>query len=75
MYDILQVDGADLTGATHDEAVSAIKATSSPVIFVVQSLLVPQDSENMVRKRKNKQTKIVQCANVECLRSMCQANS
>ncbi|KAI4899061.1 hypothetical protein NFI96_031201, partial [Prochilodus magdalenae] len=35
---ILQVSGVDLQNASHEEAVQAIKAASSPVVFVVQSL-------------------------------------
>ncbi|XP_036441750.1 inaD-like protein isoform X2 [Colossoma macropomum] len=35
---ILQVSGVDLQNASHEEAVQAIKAASSPVEFVVQSL-------------------------------------
>ncbi|XP_016398127.1 inaD-like protein [Sinocyclocheilus rhinocerous] len=35
---ILQVCGVDLQNASHEEAVQAIKAAPSPVVFVVQSL-------------------------------------
>ncbi|XP_039538056.1 inaD-like protein isoform X1 [Pimephales promelas] len=35
---ILQVSGVDLQNASHEEAVQAIKAASTPVVFVVQSL-------------------------------------
>ncbi|XP_058616147.1 inaD-like protein isoform X2 [Onychostoma macrolepis] len=35
---ILQVCGVDLQNASHEEAVQAIKAAASPVVFVVQSL-------------------------------------
>ncbi|XP_016137767.1 inaD-like protein [Sinocyclocheilus grahami] len=35
---ILQVCGVDLQNANHEEAVQAIKAAPSPVVFVVQSL-------------------------------------
>ncbi|XP_043079373.1 inaD-like protein isoform X5 [Puntigrus tetrazona] len=35
---ILQVCGVDLQNASHEEAVQAIKAASSPVVFIVQSL-------------------------------------
>ncbi|XP_030646909.1 inaD-like protein [Chanos chanos] len=35
---ILQVSGVDLQNASHEEAVQAIKASSSPVVFIVQSL-------------------------------------
>ncbi|XP_037401361.1 inaD-like protein isoform X1 [Pygocentrus nattereri] len=35
---ILQVSGVDLQNASHEEAVQAIKAASTPVEFVVQSL-------------------------------------
>ncbi|KAJ8277508.1 hypothetical protein GJAV_G00075930 [Gymnothorax javanicus] len=37
---ILQVSGVDLTNASHDEAVQAIKSATSPVVFIVQSLSV-----------------------------------
>ncbi|XP_034149618.1 inaD-like protein isoform X2 [Esox lucius] len=35
---ILQVSGVDLQNASHEEAVQAIKAAPSPVVFIVQSL-------------------------------------
>uniref|UniRef100_A0A673IUW1 InaD-like protein n=1 Tax=Sinocyclocheilus rhinocerous TaxID=307959 RepID=A0A673IUW1_9TELE len=35
---ILQVCGVDLQNASHEEAVQAIKAAPSPVVFIVQSL-------------------------------------
>ncbi|XP_077441094.1 inaD-like protein isoform X2 [Vanacampus margaritifer] len=35
---ILQVSGVDLQGATHEEAIDAIKSAASPVVFIVQSL-------------------------------------
>ncbi|TRY85617.1 hypothetical protein DNTS_010183, partial [Danionella cerebrum] len=35
---IKQVSGVDLQNASHEEAVQAIKAAVSPVIFIVQSL-------------------------------------
>uniref|UniRef100_A0A8C0YN92 PATJ crumbs cell polarity complex component n=1 Tax=Cyprinus carpio carpio TaxID=630221 RepID=A0A8C0YN92_CYPCA len=35
---ILQVSGVDLHNASHEEAVQAIKAAPSPVVFIVQSL-------------------------------------
>ncbi|KAJ8278751.1 hypothetical protein COCON_G00058170 [Conger conger] len=35
---ILQVSGVDLTNASHEEAVEAIKGATSPVVFIVQSL-------------------------------------
>ncbi|XP_072517234.1 inaD-like protein isoform X2 [Salminus brasiliensis] len=35
---ILQVSGVDLQNANHEEAVQAIKAAPSPVVFIVQSL-------------------------------------
>lgn len=35
---ILEVNGADLRSASHEEAVEAIKSAQSPVLFVVQSL-------------------------------------
>ena len=38
---LLQVDGVDLREATHDKAVEVIRAATSPVNFVVQSLLDP----------------------------------
>eukprot|EP00062_Callorhinchus_milii_P017921 gi/632970834/ref/XP_007901867.1/ PREDICTED: inaD-like protein isoform X1 [Callorhinchus milii] len=36
---IIEVSGADLQNATHEDAVEAIKNAGNPVIFVVQSLL------------------------------------
>ncbi|KAM9479626.1 inaD-like protein isoform 17-T20 [Salvelinus alpinus] len=35
---ILQVSGVDLQNASHEDAVQAIKAAPSPVVFIVQSL-------------------------------------
>ncbi|XP_066453825.1 inaD-like protein isoform X2 [Eleutherodactylus coqui] len=35
---ILEVSGVDLTSATHEEAVDAIKNAGNPVVFVIQSL-------------------------------------
>ncbi|XP_035268186.1 inaD-like protein isoform X2 [Anguilla anguilla] len=35
---ILQVSGVDLSNASHEEAVQAIKGAGSPVVFIVQSL-------------------------------------
>jgi C-terminal processing protease CtpA/Prc len=37
---ILAVDEVDLTNATHDKAVEVIRNAKSPVVFVIQSLLV-----------------------------------
>ncbi len=36
---ILKVNNIDLTNATHDKAVEVIRNASSPIIFVIQSLL------------------------------------
>ncbi|XP_068250447.1 uncharacterized protein [Palaemon carinicauda] len=36
---ILEVEGTDLRGATHEKAVEVIKKTGNPVTFVVQSLV------------------------------------
>lgn len=36
---ILEVEGVDLRGATHEKAVEVIKKTGNPVTFVVQSLV------------------------------------
>uniref|UniRef100_A0A4W3JWT2 PATJ crumbs cell polarity complex component n=1 Tax=Callorhinchus milii TaxID=7868 RepID=A0A4W3JWT2_CALMI len=44
---IIEVSGADLQNATHEDAVEAIKNAGNPVIFVVQSLLsTPRVSNN-----------------------------
>ena len=36
---ILKVNNYDLTNATHDKAVEVIRNATSPIIFVIQSLL------------------------------------
>ncbi|KAG5845065.1 hypothetical protein ANANG_G00134880 [Anguilla anguilla] len=38
MYRIVEVDGADLRDASHEQAVEAIRRAGNPVVFLVQSL-------------------------------------
>ncbi len=44
---ILAVDDVDLTQATHDKAVEAIRKCKSPVVFTIQSLLVNSYGPNL----------------------------